>query len=194
MAEPTTPLDLDAIRAREQAATKGPWTAEDWDVAVCTSDGRQLVQLAEVLLGDWDTRENHPQAAADAEFIAHTRQDVPALLAEVERLRAHSITLNSISYRIAEALDEHKGQESYAGNPAEQAERLIADRDDYAARLRATDDAYRQQCEKLCAAEAEVERLRADMRAFAWSVLLSRGPLTDATPVPSVDGTEPNRG
>jgi len=67
------PLDLDAIRARLAAATPGPWTAHP--------DG--LV---------WSDLPGDPVSGsveqANAELIAHARQDIPALLAEVERLRA----------------------------------------------------------------------------------------------------------
>lgn len=79
-------LDLDAIRARADAATRAPWTADDTDLKVNTEDGRALVVLATVLLGDDDTRENHPQAMADAEFLAAARTDVPQLLDHIERL------------------------------------------------------------------------------------------------------------
>lgn len=87
-------LDLQEIKAREAKATKGPW---------------------EYLPGEFnydDDSENHPgsihqvenktnrgwwiaaieelfeeQTLANADFIAHAREDVPALIAEVERLR-----------------------------------------------------------------------------------------------------------
>ncbi len=65
-------MNLDKIRARIDAASKGPWQGGE--------DG--LV---------WAPRLGDPVSAsteqADAEFIAHARTDIPALLAEVERLR-----------------------------------------------------------------------------------------------------------
>lgn len=85
------PLDLDAIRARADVATEGPWHQFSPDeesgqetTEVCTADQRTLLH---VLLGDQDTREEYPQAAADARFIAAARTDVPALLDEIERRR-----------------------------------------------------------------------------------------------------------
>ena len=76
-------LDLDAIEARANAATDGPWTLHEddgdtfrapaWEVR--PASGEMVARLR-----DW--------ASADAEFIAHARTDVPALLAEVRRLRA----------------------------------------------------------------------------------------------------------
>jgi hypothetical protein len=73
--------ELDAIEARAAQATRGPWTNEDgkrqfieaWAV-IATKDGSFDVVTSGL---DWD----------DAEFIAHAREDVPALVAEVRRLR-----------------------------------------------------------------------------------------------------------
>jgi hypothetical protein len=66
-----TDLDLSAIKARIEAASAGPWTAHP--------DG--LV---------WAPRLGDPVSGSaeleDAEFIAAARLDVPALVAEVERL------------------------------------------------------------------------------------------------------------
>ena len=68
-------LDLNAIKARANAATEGPWGVKD--ARVFGDDGRtQVCTLS-------GTRAWLP----DAEFIAHARTDVPALVAEVERLR-----------------------------------------------------------------------------------------------------------
>jgi hypothetical protein len=69
----SAPLALAAIKARVEAASVGPWTAHP--------DG--LVWAPR--LGDPVSASTEP---ADAEFIAAARQDVPALIAEVERLRA----------------------------------------------------------------------------------------------------------
>lgn len=79
-------LDLPAIKARYEAATEGPWTGEDNYVrgdhgvlAMCPCYGPGY--LAEF------------PAAANAEFIAHARTDVPELVAEVERLRKTTFDL-----------------------------------------------------------------------------------------------------
>jgi len=90
-------IDLEAIEARANAATDGPWHWEDerhfdllkpkgsngtrWgtEVIEVTHDGgcacRQSCEM-EVLI-----------APSDAEFIANARTDVPDLIAEVRRLR-----------------------------------------------------------------------------------------------------------
>lgn len=81
-------LDLDAIEARANAATPGPWNAWDRGVGfhIALGDerddwGRPEDLLPEGLRTDIGRR-------ADAEFIAAARTDVPALVAEVRRLRA----------------------------------------------------------------------------------------------------------
>ena len=66
---------LDEIQARADAATRGPWSiwrsGTDYPQSVVANDdGLSLV--AETFTGP-----QHP--AADAEFIAHARTDVPAL-------------------------------------------------------------------------------------------------------------------
>lgn len=67
-------LNLDEIKKRAEAATPGPWAAHErahkneWALRGPATSARTLVR-------------------EDATFIAHARQDVPALVAEVERLR-----------------------------------------------------------------------------------------------------------
>lgn len=74
-------LDREAMRRRAEAATPGPWSIS------------QYPQSAFVHAGGGGTF--GPARKPDAEFIAHARTDVPALLdalgaaeAEVDRLRA----------------------------------------------------------------------------------------------------------
>ncbi|MFI1194027.1 hypothetical protein ACH4T9_12330 [Micromonospora sp. NPDC020750] len=119
---PRDALDLDAIRRREQAATPAPWTAHP--------DG--LV---------WSTLIGDPVSGSvlvvDAEFIAAARTAVPALLAEVDRLRAEQRADHGIFTR--------------AINDAER------ERDEY------RDEAITATTE-LANARAEVDRLRAAER------------------------------
>lgn len=84
-------IDLDAIEARCAAATPGPWES-----------GGSTPTPGEVWV--WEETGHHPGdpdapdtriascSAADGAFIAHARTDVPALVAEVRRLRAASAT------------------------------------------------------------------------------------------------------
>ena len=79
--------DLDAIRARADAATPGPWRT--WN------DGHVGSPTVHIGGGVMPTPGSDPaQRMPDAEFIAHARTDIPALLAalaaahaETERLR-----------------------------------------------------------------------------------------------------------
>jgi hypothetical protein len=75
-------IDLDAIKARAEVATPGPWEEDGSEIYVVGSrawvaESCHLAEYGVTAHGD-----------LDAEFIAHARTDVPALVAEVERLRA----------------------------------------------------------------------------------------------------------
>jgi hypothetical protein len=72
-----TDLDLDAIEARAAAATDGPWEVHPDDADLVWLPGRGYF-LCEMLTA----------AETNGSFIAHARTDVPALVAEVRRLRA----------------------------------------------------------------------------------------------------------
>jgi hypothetical protein len=74
-------LDTDAIRERVEKATPGPWAAHERE----TSDGHHRV--VDGLPGLNEHRVALTQRFANAEFIAHARADIPALLEEVEGLR-----------------------------------------------------------------------------------------------------------
>jgi len=63
------------IKVREQAATPGPWMIE-MNRSIKASDGRPICAPC-----------SHFE---DALFIAHARTDIPALIAEVERLTARA--------------------------------------------------------------------------------------------------------
>jgi hypothetical protein len=76
-----TELDLDAIEARANAATPGPW--EHGERCVWQAG---MLNTAEIAV-DCEHGNGGIRRHADAEFIAHARTDVPALLAEVKRLR-----------------------------------------------------------------------------------------------------------
>ena len=65
---------LDEIEARTTAATEGPWT---W-ATHSTADGDEWAVFSPA---DWALATNRDGWGCDAEFIAHARQDVPALVA-----------------------------------------------------------------------------------------------------------------
>jgi hypothetical protein len=80
-----TPEELDAIEARAREARPGPW---GFELAVDPiANDHPWVQLiapgGEVIAGDIP----HEETERDFAFIAHARTDIPALIAEVRRLR-----------------------------------------------------------------------------------------------------------
>ena len=69
-------MDVEHTKALEQAASEGPWEVYP---------NRDVKGIAHIRI----PLEMHPTAwTADAEFIAHARTAVPALVAAVERVQA----------------------------------------------------------------------------------------------------------
>lgn len=77
-------LDLAAIQARADAATPGPWRIDGHEI-VGRSTSRRTLQ--DPWVADVDP------VSADADFIAHAREDVTAMLARVEALEAETAKL-----------------------------------------------------------------------------------------------------
>ena len=107
-----TPDHLAEVKARAEAATPGPWTAdlsegdcgvyledcprglEDCDDACPQCDRWEILKGGLVDGPDYvECGEYSYFSDNDAEFIAHARTDIPDLIAEVERLR----TLNGVN-------------------------------------------------------------------------------------------------
>lgn len=78
-------MDLDAIRARADAATRGPWYhGGHRDMK------RQMYEPHELIVSTaYPLIEFEPsgQGEADARFVAHARADVPALVAALDGAR-----------------------------------------------------------------------------------------------------------
>jgi hypothetical protein len=72
-----TPQRETEIATRAAAATKGPWSANN-PVGVVTNEGGDPLAVFGGCAQD----------RAEAEFVAHAREDVPALLAELTAVRA----------------------------------------------------------------------------------------------------------
>jgi hypothetical protein len=92
MPDPFTPEALDTIEARANAATKGPWFATaEGQVHRHTPGGRKgwwVPEHEDIGGGNFGGEGGgYYMEAADAEFIAHAREDIPALVAELRRLR-----------------------------------------------------------------------------------------------------------
>jgi hypothetical protein len=106
-------VDLDAVQARVDAATEGPWAWEQtgdkdnsWAVG-CVMDedeqplsGRLETGQGIVVEGVCEGIDHNP---ADAEFIAHARTDVPALIAEL-RVARDLVEDAGLSHVLADAI------------------------------------------------------------------------------------------
>jgi hypothetical protein len=96
--------DLEAIKARADAATPGRWF---WTAETDYDPGRIV---GEPMVGgfgepEWDVTPD------DAEFIAHAREDVPALLAHIDALTADNERLQRIEAAAlrCESFWKHRG-------------------------------------------------------------------------------------
>ena len=88
-----TTLDLEPIKERLAAATPGPWKAKEdsWDgYSVVIDDNGPGVSIIAEQIG-----QGEDGGRGDAEFIANAPEDIAALVAEVERLRATIHVLTS---------------------------------------------------------------------------------------------------
>ena len=96
-----TSLDLAAIRQRVEKATEGPWnTGFDYE----KNDPIVLAPgYIEHTINYTLTEGGLEHGKADAEFIAHAREDIPALLDEIDRLNA---TIQRVR-EIARQMDEY---------------------------------------------------------------------------------------
>lgn len=90
--EPLTEERLFEIKAREKAATPGPWVDRLRDFEGVDGYGLESHPTVEAngktVCIFYEREIDDENDDADAAFIAAAREDVPALLAEVERLRA----------------------------------------------------------------------------------------------------------
>lgn len=73
-----TPEQLDEIEKRASLATAEPWEGSGIMGSVTTPDG--------CMFFDWDAPQSKEEDTI--RFVKHARTDVPALVAEVRRLRA----------------------------------------------------------------------------------------------------------
>jgi hypothetical protein len=119
-----TAKQLEEIRERAEKATKGPW------YFTVLGDCAQLspVEKPKRIIGDLSIHDgrgnqykNHisgEEGFANTAFIAHSRTDVPALLAEVERLRERNEKLERVAEAASGLLLQRLGYEqaSLVGN------------------------------------------------------------------------------
>ncbi|KUN03176.1 hypothetical protein AQI95_24790 [Streptomyces yokosukanensis] len=88
MTKPDQQLNLDAIETRATTATPGPWCTVGAEVF----QGTEYTPDVSPWIGE-TCRASGGMGKADAEFIAHAREDVPRLVTEVRRLRAELATV-----------------------------------------------------------------------------------------------------
>lgn len=79
-----------------EAATPGPWKS-GWNWQDTISDGKSAWGEGPVHVGE-KLSQVAPQAIADAAFIAAAREAVPALVAEVRRLRAELAAAQAVAW------------------------------------------------------------------------------------------------
>jgi hypothetical protein len=73
-------IEIAQMRARCDAATPGPWLAR--------IERREGFSGSDFIETNAQDIELLGATEADYDFIAHARQDIPALLAEIDRLRS----------------------------------------------------------------------------------------------------------
>lgn len=71
--------DIAEIRKRYERATPGPWKPY--------VEGRESMSGSSFIMTGGEDIYLTGATVADQDFIAHARQDIPSLVAEVERLR-----------------------------------------------------------------------------------------------------------
>lgn len=102
-------LDLEAIKARANAATKGPWFCNG-DIVQLDTDRRAGVSLDQVLCDKRVLAICRFGKYADSNFIAHARDDIPSLIAEVERLSTPPRGYPECTSAIVDAVGEPGGE------------------------------------------------------------------------------------
>jgi len=157
MPQPITPERLAEIREREQAAIEGPWA----------SDGAEIYRTfgGDICIDHWVGEtlviENDELSNANASFIAHARQDIPALLAELDRVRAERDAFADRVDTLTAVAKSNKRhvQEMYADLQKANRERdeLKTWHDNY---VKGTKFAGREMRKRLVAAETERDELK----------------------------------
>lgn len=130
------PLDLAAIQARANAATEGPWFLDADGVGMAfagnRADGRQyglwdIVHVSADKLGDLKP-ECADQERANADFIAHARADVPALIAALRQVEAERDDFKARLIEAADALSPAVGAMVGGRGVAMAAKQVVAER------------------------------------------------------------------
>ena len=117
---------LDEIKARAEAATKGPWSF-DWSEGEVPVFYGQTTKISGTFSVEANTIE-------DAEFIAAAREDVPWLIERVQELSG-AICWDTTCLNCSSLLDSNYDQYMRAEIAEAEVERLTAERDALAAQV-----------------------------------------------------------
>jgi seryl-tRNA synthetase len=99
-----TPAQLSEIKLMAEKATKGPWTVRSYE-----GYGYSVIaQDKEISAIDEDTNRVQLLSDDDAKFIAHARQDIPALLAHISELSEKIGQLEAENRQLIEKVEEFK--------------------------------------------------------------------------------------
>ena len=127
--------EIQAIEARLEAATPGPW---DFETIPETGESRVVVfsntgdPMLDVSVAP------HGVRAEDAEFIAYAPEDIRALIAEVKRLEAwkrEAVTVMDGLQGLGEALRLPLGEQVTGRTALEKVKELIKSRDAWASHM-----------------------------------------------------------
>lgn len=115
---------LSEIEARAEAATSGPWRTE--------TDERTLSRLvrSEDATLDIDFGYVGNRTMDDAQFVAHARTDVPALVAEVKRLKADVDHAIKLMEHAVTARDVREGERDRVRSTAVRLEQELAHKEE----------------------------------------------------------------
>lgn len=92
---------IEEIKAREQAATAGPWVSGGCIVWV--KDGDMVCDMSVAM-------KKPEQTEANTSFVSHARTDIPALIAEVKTLAADKNRISSESIMQQETIEKQSAE------------------------------------------------------------------------------------
>lgn len=111
--KPLTSAELARIRERANAASHGPWEGKKGITQAWVVDTG-----GKAILESYDTRllDNHDQTVADIDFTAHSRGDIPQLLATVDHYRKREDRLSDLIKELRDPKGNGRIGASYAAN------------------------------------------------------------------------------
>lgn len=104
-------LDLDAIQQRADNATPGPWDSNGGCEIYTTAEANTM----QLWIGGTERFHDSNAGQVNADFIAHARQDVPALIARVRELEAQLAQLREKYAPRCEWCDTPAAKQTAAG-------------------------------------------------------------------------------